>query len=103
MKTLNESQEKVISKLRSTGSTLSDEDIISVINTYRESLIETMVENGHTYVTNDVRLEIVKIQPRRYVLRGVEYNSMRTYKIKADMGNATYKKVEDFYNSILGG
>lgn len=103
MKTLKESVDKVISKLESEGISLPSETVSHIVDLYKDSLIETMIENGHTYVNDDIKLEIVSIQPRRYVLRGIEYSSTRTYKVKANIGEPVYKKISEFYDSVLGG
>ena len=54
---------------------------------------------GHLYITPEIKLEIVPITPRRYVLRGVEYKSIRLYKIKVTIVDDNfYKRIADEYD-----
>ena len=70
-----------------------------MIQAYHKSLIETLIENGHVYITPELRIDIVPITPRRYVLRGQEYRSVRLYKLKSTISDDNlYEKIAQEYN-----
>lgn len=67
---------------------------------YSETLVEFLVQNGYVQINEDLRLEVIPIQPRHYVLKGNKYNSSRSYKLKASMGNPIYDKVVERYDQF---
>lgn len=95
MKTLKESIEKVYDKFPKVNKKAID----AIIKEYQESQLDTLVKFGHLYITPEIKLEIVPITPRRYVLRGVEYKSIRLYKIKVTIVDDNfYKRIADEYD-----
>lgn len=79
---------------------IPDNVIASIINTYIEESTKYLMENGYTQFTSDIRIDIVPITKRRYILRGVEYESQRMYKIKATLGERLYDRIYKEYNKF---
>lgn len=74
--------------------------IEQLIKVYNRELMKSLLDNGYTYVSDCIRLEIVPITKRRYVLRGTEYTSQKLYKIKATMDDNFYDKLYEEYNKF---
>lgn len=97
MRTLKEIKEKVYKKF----SKINPKALENVINVYQKAQMEALIENGHIYITPEIKLEIIPITPRRYVLRGKEYKSMRLYKLKATIvSDDFYKNIADEYDQF---
>lgn len=90
MKTLNESIQKVISKFNK----VPPNAIEKIIKEYQKAQMKTLLEYGHLMITPEIRVDIVPITPRRYVLRGQEYKSARLYKLKSSIVS------DEFYDKI---
>lgn len=96
MRTLQES----INKVHARFPKVNPKNIDLIIEEYQKSLLKTLLENGHVYVTPDIKLEVIFITPRRYVLRGKDYKSVRLYKIKSTVSDDLYKKISDAYDAF---
>lgn len=103
MNTLKESRDKVLEADILRSHNVPPKLINKIIDLYQDALIETLLENGHLYITQDFRVDIVATQPRRYVLRGQEYSSNRVYKLKASIGDPIYEKIREMYDQFREG
>lgn len=73
----------------------------SVIKAYQEEVLNTLLEQGHTWVTPEIRIDVVPITPRRYVLRNQEYHSVRRYKLKASITDSDFfDKLSDEFDQL---
>lgn len=79
---------------------IPDNVVSSIINTYIEESTKYLMENGYTQFTPDIRADVVPITKRRYILRGVEYESQRMYKIKATLGEKLYNRISKEYSQF---
>lgn len=73
------------------------EMIKRILDIYNKSVIGVLVTEGFVDVDEYCRIEVVKTQARVHVLRGKEYQSTRTYKLRAHMQDSMYKMVEESY------
>lgn len=97
MRVLDNVLEKVCSQFHKVPESI----VKKIVEAYQKELLESMLENGHTYVTPEIRVDIVPITPRRYVLRGQEYTSVRMYKLKASVvDNEFYDKLASEYDKL---
>lgn len=97
MKTLKESIENVYEKFPRVNKKAID----AIIKEYQKSELDTLIKYGHLYITPSIKLEIVPITPRRYVLRNVEYKSVKLYKIKVTIVDDNfYKSIADEYDAF---
>lgn len=79
---------------------LSPEVVEALISEFNEGIVDSMLLNGYVCVNEDLRIEIVPIQPRKYVLKGQEYKSTRVYKLKASMGDGIYNRICERYDQF---
>lgn len=86
------------SKVRSIG--LRKEIIEELIGIYNKSVVEVMIDEGFVDIDEYCRIEIVKTQSRVHVLRGKEYSSTRTYKLRTHMHDNLYRCVKDSYSLL---
>lgn len=85
-------------RVRSLG--LKEESLTSIIDSYESALLETLLDNGHIDLGNDIILEVVPLIDRVHVLRGVAYKSNRKYKLKITMGDELYERIENYYDKL---
>lgn len=92
--------EKLMSdpKIRNLG--LKEEVISSIINSYNDRVLDSLLENGHIEINNGMNIEVVRLISRVHVLRGVEYHSNRKYKLKLTMEENLYEKIEKYYDDL---
>lgn len=86
-------------KIKNLG--ITRETALDILKEYNDVAIGVLLENGYIDLGNGLHLEIVKISDRVHVLRGTVYKSTRQYKLKATMGEDIYKRVDEYYNSLL--
>lgn len=79
---------------------LPPEAVAGVISEYQQEIIDSLILNGYVQITNEIRIEIVPIRHRKYVLKGQEYRSNRIYKLKAGMGDKIYNRIAERYNQF---
>ena len=91
---------KIISKVCDRFPKIPPNIIQAIITKYNEESIAFMLENGYTNYTEQIRLDIVPITKRRYVLRGIEYESQRLYKLKATLGEELYNEIAKEYEKF---
>ena len=84
--------------IRNSG--LKREFIEKILDSYRDHLVDIMLENGYINLGNGFIIEIVKLTERVHVLRGVSYKSSRKYKLKLSMEESIYKKIESYYEGL---
>lgn len=80
---------------------LKDEIISLIVSIYDSVVLDDLLENGHIELDNGMNIEIVKLLDRVHVLRGISYQSNRKYKLKLTMEDALYKRIEEYYDSLL--
>ena len=97
MKTLKESIQRTVNKFRKIPPHATER----IIEEYQKSMLDTLIDNGHVYITPEIRIEVVPITPRRYVLRGAEYHSVRLYKLKATISeDSVYERISGAYDAL---
>lgn len=85
-------------RIRNLG--LKEESVLSILEAYESASLETLLDNGHIDLGNDVILEVVPLLDRVHVLRGVAYKANRKYKLKITMGDQLYNKIEEYYDRV---
>lgn len=107
MRTMLELEENVTKSDTAKLHNVSPEAAQAIIEEYQREFLACMLTNGYALMTENLRVEIVPIQPRKYVLKGKEYLSTRVYKLKASMGDPIYDKIRDkfdpFRDDLEGG
>lgn len=97
MRTLKEITDAVCSKFPKANPKAVD----AIIKEYQKAQCKSLIDNGHIYITPEIKLEIIPITPRRYVLRGKEYKSIRLYKLKATIVDDNfYKQLSSEYDQF---
>lgn len=100
MKTMIAMHESVMNGPAAKKHNLSPEAVADVIADYQEAFIQSMIANGYSLMTEDMRIEVVPIQRRNYVLKGKTYSSTRIYKIKATIGDPIYNRICDKFDQF---
>lgn len=78
-----------------------DPDIVrELLDEFQDEFIESLLLNGYALLTPDLRIDVVPIQHRKYVLKGKEYRSTRIYKLKASMGEPVYERICGRYDQF---
>lgn len=96
MKTMLEMHDEVVLEAKALG---VPEDVTQkIIASYQKNFIHSLVKNGYALMTEDMRVEVVPIQRRKYVLKGKHYSSTRVYKVKATIGDPIYNKIRDKFD-----
>jgi hypothetical protein len=93
MKHMLELNEKIKTGKTAQEHDISPEAVQGIIDEYQEGFIQCMLLNGYALMTEHLRVEVVPIQRRNYVLKGKTYNSTRVYKLKASMGDPIYNRI----------
>ena len=104
MRTISETLERFMNtssvvKKRS----LSEEECAKLIEEYHDSLKHVMMDNGYIQVSDQVRVDIVRLKKRVHVLRGQPYENHRNFKLKMRIGYLFYKDICDSFKDILIG
>lgn len=92
--------DKVVENPKIKNSGLKREVLETILDIYNEATFDVLVNEGYVDIGDYYKAELVKIQPRIHVLRGVEYRSRRNYKLRAYLQPRTYQIVEDFYSEL---
>ena len=80
---------------------ISPEDVETLIHDYQESVLNTLLSYGYVQVSDNLRLEVVKLKQRKHVLRGQAYDNWRKYKLKAKMNYTLHGRVAETFNELL--
>lgn len=80
---------------------LRESDIQELIQDYHDAVNETLLENGYVQVSENFKIEIVRLKKRKHVLRGQSYYNHRRYKIKVKTDYDYYEKVAKSFDSLL--
>lgn len=82
---------------------LSEEECAQLLSEYQDSVKRVLIENGYVQVSEQVRIDVVKLKKRVHVLRGQSYTNHRNFKLKTRIGYAFYKDILESFNDILIG
>lgn len=82
---------------------LSEEECTQLLAEYQNSVKKVLIENGYVQVSEQVRIDIVKLKKRVHVLRGQPYVNHRNFKLKTRIGYIFYKEILDSFDNILIG
>lgn len=80
---------------------LTPEEVSKLINAYLESVNKVLLDYGVAQVSDDFKLEIVKLKSRNHVLRGKPYHNWRKYKLKVTTSWGYYENIEKVFNELL--
>ena len=104
MRTIKETFDRLMSSssvVKNKG--LSEEDVRNLIHDYQEALFNTLLENGYVNFSEAITVEIVRLTPRKHVLRGVTYyNDKRRYKLKVTFWDSFGKRIADSLKEFWG-
>jgi len=97
LKTENEVLENMMnsSAIRDIG--LTKDGVKRFIKAYKDSILETLLDNGYVCLDEDIRIEIVRLTKRIHKLRGVNYEGSRNFKLKLSIGNPIHDKICEQY------
>lgn len=79
---------------------LTDEEIAKLILEYLNSVNSILLEYGQVQVSDDFKIELVKLQKRKHVLRGREYTNWRKYKVKSTVSWKFYENIEKAFEEL---
>lgn len=79
----------------------SEETVQSLIDSYHDSVTKVLTENGYVQLSEDLRVEVVRLQKRKHVLRGQPYYNHRKYKLKTKMSYEYYERIAESFASFL--
>ena len=65
---------------------------------YLQCCLDTLVENGYANISENFRIDIVKLTKRVHVLRGVTYSSARDFKLKLSIGDPIHDRIKEEYS-----
>lgn len=86
-------------KIKNLG--ITKETAVEILKEYNDVALNVLLEQGYIELGNGLQIEIIKILDRVHVLRGIAYKSTRQYKLKISMDENIYKKVDDYYTSLM--
>ena len=100
-------ENKLIEKLHKSFTlknlSLKSSTIDTVIKEYNKAFMNILLEDGCIDINNGLHLEVVQLEKRIHVLRGIAYEGTRDYKLKATMSNEFYKKLDEYYSDLKKG
>lgn len=76
------------------------EKLEEIVRVYNKAVVDTMISSGFIDIEDYYRVEIVRTQARVHVLRGKEYKSTRSYKLRTHMHDSMYEYVDDAYSLL---
>lgn len=85
-------------KIKNLG--LREEIVASIIDSYSDIMLKSLLDNGHIELNNGMNIEVVRLIDRVHVLRGISYHSNRKYKLKLTMEDELYETIERYYDKL---
>lgn len=80
---------------------ISEKELEKFIEEYHDSVFSVLLNNGYVRLSEDMRIVLVKLKDRHYVLRGNSYVNQRKYKLKLKTSREMYDKIEEAYSLLL--
>jgi len=69
-----------------------------IVEAFFTSMMDVLIDKGNVEISEDIRFEIIPTKGRVHKLRGVVYNSTRSYKIKTSISNSLYERIKEEYD-----
>lgn len=80
---------------------MTSKEVATLIADYHKAVLSVLLDNGYVMISENLRIAIVRLKDRQYVLRGNSYTNHRKFKLKMTPYSEIYNKIEEYYTSLL--